>query len=56
MKKLITALASALPQARASMHKKYDALKDFDIITVAVQAPNVLVVPASSPHRTVAPT
>jgi tripartite-type tricarboxylate transporter receptor subunit TctC len=25
----------------------YDALKDFDYITVAVQAPNVLVVPAS---------
>ena len=33
---------------------QYDALKDFDPITVAVQAPNVLVVPASSPHRNVA--
>ena len=32
----------------------YDALKDFDYITVAVQAPNVLVVPAKSPHRTMA--
>lgn len=32
----------------------YDALKDFDYITVAVQAPNVLVVPASSPHKTLA--
>jgi tripartite-type tricarboxylate transporter receptor subunit TctC len=32
----------------------YDALKDFDYITVAVQAPNVLAVPASSPHKTVA--
>jgi tripartite-type tricarboxylate transporter receptor subunit TctC len=32
----------------------YDALKDFDYLTVAVQAPNVLVVPAASPHRTVA--
>ena len=32
----------------------YDALKDFDPITVAVQAPNVLVVPAKSPYKTVA--
>jgi tripartite-type tricarboxylate transporter receptor subunit TctC len=33
---------------------QYDALKDFDPITIAVQAPNVLVVPASSPMKTVA--
>lgn len=33
---------------------QYDPLKDFDLITVAVQSPNVLVVPTSSPHRTVA--
>lgn len=33
---------------------QYDALKDFDPITIAVQAPNVLVVPASSPYRNVA--
>jgi tripartite-type tricarboxylate transporter receptor subunit TctC len=32
---------------------QYDALKDFDPITVAVQAPNVLVVPANSPYKTV---
>ena len=32
----------------------YDAGKDFDLITVAVQAPNVLVVPAASPYRSVA--
>jgi tripartite-type tricarboxylate transporter receptor subunit TctC len=32
----------------------YDALKDFDTISVLVQAPNVLVVPAASPHKTVA--
>jgi tripartite-type tricarboxylate transporter receptor subunit TctC len=32
----------------------YDATKDFDLITVAVQAPNVLVVPAVSPHKTMA--
>ncbi|HEY9239987.1 MAG TPA: tripartite tricarboxylate transporter substrate binding protein, partial [Burkholderiaceae bacterium] len=32
----------------------YDAGKDFDYLTVAVQAPNVLVVPAASPFKTVA--
>lgn len=32
----------------------YDALKDFDTLTVAVQAPNVLVVPAASPHKSLA--
>lgn len=32
----------------------YDALKDFDYITVAVQAPNVLVVPVSSLHKSMA--
>ena len=32
----------------------YDAAKDFDPLTVAVQAPNVLVVPASSPYKSVA--
>ncbi len=32
----------------------YDALADFDYITVAVQAPNVLTVPAASPHKTFA--
>ncbi|WP_298232250.1 tripartite tricarboxylate transporter substrate binding protein [uncultured Azohydromonas sp.] len=30
----------------------YDATKDFDYLTVAVQAPNVLVVPAASPYKT----
>lgn len=33
---------------------QYDALKDFDPITIAVQAPNVLVVPANSAFKTVA--
>jgi tripartite-type tricarboxylate transporter receptor subunit TctC len=33
---------------------QYDALKDFDPITVAVQAPNVLVVPANSPNKSIA--
>jgi tripartite-type tricarboxylate transporter receptor subunit TctC len=32
----------------------YDPLNDFDYITVAVQAPNVLAVPASSPHKSFA--
>ncbi len=32
----------------------YDPLNDFDYITLAVQAPNVLAVPASSPHKTLA--
>ena len=32
---------------------QYDALKDFDLLTVAVQAPNVLVVPAASPFKSV---
>ncbi|NDY93629.1 Bug family tripartite tricarboxylate transporter substrate binding protein [Ideonella livida] len=32
----------------------YDPLKDFDYITIAVQAPNVLAVPAGSPHKTLA--
>ena len=32
----------------------YDAAKDFDLLSVAVQAPNVLVVPAASPHQSVA--
>jgi tripartite-type tricarboxylate transporter receptor subunit TctC len=32
----------------------YDPLKDFDYLTLAVQAPNVLVVPANSPHKTLA--
>jgi tripartite-type tricarboxylate transporter receptor subunit TctC len=32
----------------------YEAGKDFDLLTVAVQAPNVLVVPAASPLKNVA--
>ncbi len=32
----------------------YDPLKDFDYITVAVQAPNVLAVPAHSPYKKLA--
>jgi len=36
------------------MRVQYDALRDLEPITVIVQAPNVLVVPAASPHRTLA--
>src|SRR5207248_3427129 len=36
------------------MSVPYDPAKDFDLISVAVQAPNVLVVPASSPYKSVA--
>ena len=32
----------------------YDALKEIDYLSVAVQAPNVLVVPAASPHKSLA--
>ena len=32
---------------------QYDAMKDFDLISVLVQAPNVLVVPAASPLKSV---
>jgi tripartite-type tricarboxylate transporter receptor subunit TctC len=32
----------------------FNALKDFDYLTVAVQAPNVLVVPGNSPHKSLA--
>lgn len=32
----------------------YDATKEFDYLTLAVQAPNVLTVPAASPHKTLA--
>jgi tripartite-type tricarboxylate transporter receptor subunit TctC len=32
----------------------YDALKDLDPISIAVQAPNVLAVPANSPHKSLA--
>jgi len=36
------------------MRVQYDALRDLEPITVIVQAPNVLVVPAASPQRTLA--
>src|SRR6478735_10993628 len=51
---LVTSLGPLVIAPHLIKGMQYDALKDFDLITVAVQAPNVLVVPATSPHKTVA--
>jgi tripartite-type tricarboxylate transporter receptor subunit TctC len=51
---LVTSLGPLVIVPHLMKSMQYDALKDFDPITVAVQAPNVLVVPANSPHKSVA--
>jgi tripartite-type tricarboxylate transporter receptor subunit TctC len=51
---LVTSLGPLVIAPHLIKGMQYDALKDFDTITIAVQAPNVLVVPANSPHKTVA--
>ena len=51
---LVTSLGPLVIAPHLIKGMQYDALKDFDPITVAVQAPNVLVVPASSPHKSLA--
>jgi tripartite-type tricarboxylate transporter receptor subunit TctC len=51
---LVTSLGPLVIAPHLIKGLQYDALKDFDLITVAVQAPNVLVVPAASAHKTVA--
>jgi tripartite-type tricarboxylate transporter receptor subunit TctC len=51
---LVTSLGPLVIAPHLIKGMQYDALKDFDLITVAVEAPNVLVVPASSPHKTLA--
>jgi len=51
---LVTSLGPLVIAPHLIKGLQYDPLKDFDLITVAVQAPNVLVVPAASPHKTVA--
>ncbi|WP_077001220.1 tripartite tricarboxylate transporter substrate binding protein [Variovorax sp. KK3] len=51
---LVTSLGPLVIAPHLIKGMQYDALKDFDLITVAVQAPNVFVVPANSPHKTVA--
>jgi len=51
---LVTSLGPLVIVPHLLKSVPYDAQKDFDPITVAVQAPNVLVVPANSPHQRVA--
>jgi tripartite-type tricarboxylate transporter receptor subunit TctC len=51
---LVTSLGPLVIGPHLMKAAGYDPLKDFDTITVAVQAPNILAVPASSPHKSVA--
>jgi tripartite-type tricarboxylate transporter receptor subunit TctC len=51
---LVTSLGPLVIGPHLMKNVGYDATKDFDYITVAVQAPNVLAVPANSPHKTLA--
>ena len=51
---LVTSLGPLVIAPHLIKSMQYDALNDFDPITVAVQAPNVLVVPAASPHKSLA--
>ena len=51
---LVTSLGPLVIAPHLIKSVQYDALKDFDLLTVAVQAPNVLVVPAASSLKSVA--
>jgi tripartite-type tricarboxylate transporter receptor subunit TctC len=51
---LVTSLGPLVIAPHLIKGMQYDPNKDFDLITVAVQAPNVLVVPANSPFKSVA--
>lgn len=51
---LVTSLGPLVIAPHLLKNVPYDAGRDFDYLSVAVQAPNVLVVPASSPFRSVA--
>ena len=51
---LVTSLGPLVIAPHLIKSMQYDALTDFDTITMAVQAPNVLVVPAGSPHKSLA--
>jgi len=51
---LVTSLGPLVIAPHLIKGTDYDATKDFDYIMVAVQAPNVLVVPAASPLKSVA--
>ena len=51
---LVTSLGPLVIAPHLLASVPYDPAKDFDFITVAVQSPNVMVVPASSPFKSVA--
>lgn len=51
---LVTSLGPLVIVPHLLKGMQYDALKDFDLVTVAVQSANVLVVPTNSPHKSVA--
>jgi tripartite-type tricarboxylate transporter receptor subunit TctC len=51
---LVTSLGPLVIAPHLIKNVPYEVAKDFDMLTVAVQAPNVLVVPASSAHKNVA--
>lgn len=51
---LVTSLGPLVIVPHLVKGMQYDPLKDFDLVTVAVQSANVLVVPVGSPHKSVA--
>jgi tripartite-type tricarboxylate transporter receptor subunit TctC len=51
---LVTSLGPLVIGPHLLKNIGYDPTKDLDFISVAVQAPNVLVVPAASPHKNMA--
>jgi tripartite-type tricarboxylate transporter receptor subunit TctC len=51
---LVTSLGPLVIVPHLLKGMQYDPLKDFDLVTVAVQSANVLVVPPNSPHKSVA--
>ncbi len=51
---LVTSLGPLVITPHLMKNLPYDPLKDFEPITVAVRSPNVLVVPAASPHQSLA--
>ncbi len=51
---LVTSLGPLVIGPHLLKNLPYDPTRDLDYVTVAVQAPNVLVVPAASPHKTMA--
>lgn len=50
---LVTSLGPLVIAPHLLPSVPYDPAKDFDFITVAVQSPNVMVVPANSPYKSV---